>query len=43
MAYAFTDMWKGFVGWDIYNGRKQSLNGFIENNSAFFAELRATF
>jgi len=43
VAYAFTDMWKGFVGWDIFNGRKQSLNGFFQPNTAFFAELRATF
>jgi len=43
VAYAFTDTWKGFAGWDIFNGRKQSVYGFFEQNSAFFAELRATF
>ena len=43
VAYAFTDTWKGFAGWDIYNGRKQSIYGFLQQNSAFFAELRATF
>lgn len=43
MAYAFTDVWKGFIGWDIFNGRKQSFNGFFQPMTAFFAELRATF
>ena len=43
VSYAFTDRWKGFMGWDVFNGRKESLNGFLQNNSAFFAELRATF
>jgi hypothetical protein len=43
VAYAFTDTWKGFTGVDIYNGRKQSIYGFLEQNTAFFAELRATF
>jgi hypothetical protein len=43
VAYAFTDTWKGFAGWDIFNGRKQSVYGFFEPNTAFFAELRATF
>lgn len=43
VAYAFTDAWKGFMGWDVFNGRKESLNGFLRNNTAFFAELRATF
>lgn len=43
VAYAFTDVWKGFVGWDVFNGRKQSFNGFFQPNTAFFAELRATF
>ena len=43
VAYAFTDRWKGFLGWDVFNGRKESLNGFLQNNTSFFAELRATF
>ena len=43
VAYAFTDRWKGFMGWDVFNGRKESLNGFLQNNTSFFAELRATF
>lgn len=43
VSYAFTDTWKGFMGWDVFNGRKESLYGFLQNNTAFFAELRATF
>jgi hypothetical protein len=43
VAYAFTDAWKGFIGWDIFNGRRQSFNGFFQPMTAFFAELRATF
>jgi len=43
LAYAFTDVWKGFIGWDIFNGRRQSFNGFFQPMTAFFAELRATF
>jgi len=43
VAYAFTDTWKGFMGWDVFNGRKESLNGFLQNNTSFFTELRATF
>lgn len=43
VAYAFTDIWKGFAGCDIYNGRRQSVYGFFEQNTAFFAELRATY
>ncbi len=43
VAYAFTDRWKGFMGWDVFNGRKESLNGFLQNNTSFFTELRATF
>jgi hypothetical protein len=31
------------MGWDVFNGRKESLNGFLQNNTSFFAELRATF
>lgn len=43
MAYAFTDVWKGFVGWDVFNGRRQSFYGFFQPMSSFFMELRATF
>ncbi len=43
VAYAFTDVWKGFIGWDIFNGRRQSFNGFFQPMTAFFVELRATF
>lgn len=43
VAYAFTDIWKGFIGWDVFNGRKQSFNGFFQPMTSFFAELRATF
>ena len=43
VAYAFTDIWKGFMGVDLFNGRKESIYGFLRQNSAFFAELRATF
>jgi len=43
VAYAFTDVWKGFIGWDIFNGRRQSFNGFFQPMTAFFAEVRATF
>lgn len=43
MAYAFTDVWKGFIGWDIFNGRRQSFYGFFQPMTAFFMEIRATF
>ncbi len=44
VAYAFTDTWKGFTGVDIFGGHlKESIYGFLEQNTAFFAELRATF
>ena len=43
LAYAFTDVWKGFVGYDIFNGKQHSFFGRLEPNTAFFAEIRATF
>ncbi|MBI4400534.1 MAG: hypothetical protein HY581_02740 [Nitrospirae bacterium] len=43
LAYAFTDVWKGFIGWDIFNGRRQSFYGFFQPMTAFFMEIRATF
>lgn len=43
LAYAFTDVWKGFVGWDVFTGQRNSFFGRLQPTSAFFAELRATF
>lgn len=43
LAYAFTDMWKGYVGWDIFNGQRDSFFGRLQPNTAFFLEVRATF
>jgi hypothetical protein len=43
LAYAFTDVWKGFLGADINNGRKDSLFGRLQPTTAIFTELRATF
>jgi hypothetical protein len=43
LTYAFTDVWKGFIGWDIFNGRSESFFGRVESMTAFFAEVRATF
>jgi hypothetical protein len=43
LAYAFTDVWKGFVGWDLFTGQRNSFFGRLQPTSAFFAELRATF
>lgn len=43
LTYAFTDVWKGFVGYDIFNGRAHSFFGRLEPATAFFTELRATF
>ncbi len=42
-AYAFTDVWKGYVGWDIFNGQRDSFFGRLQPNTAFFAEIRAAF
>lgn len=43
LAYAFTDVWKGFIGWDIFNGRRDSFFGRLQPMTAFFIEIRATF
>ncbi len=43
LAYAFTDMWRGYIGWDIYNGQRNSFFGRLEPNTAFFVEVRAIF
>ncbi len=43
LAYAFTDVWKGFIGADIFNGRKDSFFGRLQNTTALFVEVRATF
>lgn len=42
LAYAFTDIWKGFAGADIFNGRKDSFFGRLQNTTALFVEVRAT-
>ena len=43
LAYAFTDVLKGFMGYDISNGQRNSLFGRLQPTTAFFLELRATF
>ncbi|MGH7165312.1 MAG: hypothetical protein ACREIS_07295 [Nitrospiraceae bacterium] len=43
LAYAFTDVWKGFMGYDIFNGQRHSFFGRLEPMTSFFAEIRATF
>ena len=43
LAYAFTDVWKGYVGWDVFNGQRDSFFGRLQPNTAFFLEIRATF
>ena len=43
LAYAMTDVWKAFVGWDIFNGKRDSFFGRLQPTSAFFVEVRATF
>jgi len=43
LAYVFTDVWKGFIGWDIFNGRRESFYCFFQPMTAFFVEIRATF
>jgi hypothetical protein len=43
LAYAFTDVWKGFIGYDIFNGQRHSFFGRLEPMTAFFTELRASF
>lgn len=41
LAYAFTDVWRGYIGWDIFNGQQTSFFGRLEPNTAFFLEIRA--
>jgi hypothetical protein len=41
LTYAFTDVWRGFIGWDIFNGQQASFFGRLEPNTAFFLEVRA--
>ncbi len=43
LAYAFTDVWKGFMGYDIFNGQQHSFFGRLEPMTSFFMEIRATF
>jgi len=43
LNYAFTDVWKGFVGYDVFNGQRHSFFGRLQPMTAFFAEIRATF
>jgi hypothetical protein len=43
LGYAFTDIWKGFIGVDLFNGQRNSFFGRLQPASAFFVELRATF
>ena len=42
LAYAFTDVWKGYAGWDIFNGQRDSFFGRLQPTTAFFVEIRAT-
>ena len=42
LTYAFTDVWRGYIGWDIFNGQQTSFFGRLEPNTAFFMEIRAT-
>ncbi|MGH7209280.1 MAG: hypothetical protein ACREIL_07840 [Nitrospiraceae bacterium] len=43
LAYAFTDVWKGYMGYDIFNGQTHSFFGRLEPMTSFFVEIRATF
>ena len=43
LTYAFTDVWKGMMGYDFFNGQRDSYFGRLEPASAFYLELRATF
>ncbi|MER3423565.1 MAG: hypothetical protein C4293_10360 [Nitrospiraceae bacterium] len=43
LAYTFTGVWKGFIGWDIFNGQRDSFFGRLQPMTAFFIEIRATF
>ena len=42
LGYAFTDVWKGYIGVDLFNGQRNSFFGRLQPTSAFFVELRAT-
>jgi hypothetical protein len=42
VSYAITDIWKAYLGADVFNGRRDSFFGRLENTSAVFVELRAT-
>lgn len=43
VAYAFTDRWKGVVGFDHFAGRSPSFFRALDKNSTMFAELRMSF
>lgn len=43
VAYAFTDTWKVFLGWDIFNGQKDSFFGRLHPMTSAFVEVRYTF
>ncbi|WP_455379346.1 hypothetical protein [Petrachloros mirabilis] len=43
LAYAFTDVWKGYIGWDVFNGQQHSFFGRLQPATSFFGEVRATF
>jgi hypothetical protein len=43
IAYAFSDVWKGYMGVDLFNGQRTSYFGRIQPASAFFLEVRASF
>jgi hypothetical protein len=43
LTYAFTDVWKGMMGYDFFNGQRNSYFGRLESASAFYIELRTTF
>ena len=43
LAYAFSDVWKGFAGADIFNGPSDSFFGRLRPTTALFVEVRATY
>lgn len=43
IAYALTDTWKVFVGWDIFNGQRDSFFGRLQPMTGAFVEVRYTF
>jgi len=43
LTYAFTDVWKGMMGYDSFNGQQHSYFGRVQPTSAFYLELRASF